>query len=173
MTSNVGADVIKRGPNLGFAFQRDETVQADAEYKEMHKTLMDQMKRTFRPEFLNRVDKVVVFRQLQKRDIRQIVDIILNEVNHRLVEHELVLESTDGARDWLGEKGYDAEFGARPLRRLIQTEIEDQLSDLVLAGEFKEGEDIVVDVDEEGKLILRHKESKDTEGEVEEAVTSV
>jgi ATP-dependent Clp protease ATP-binding subunit ClpC len=173
MTSNVGADVIKRGPNLGFAFQRDETVQADAEYKEMHKTLMDQMKRTFRPEFLNRVDKVVVFRQLQKKDIRQIVDIILNEVNHRLVEHELALEATDGARDWLGEKGYDAEFGARPLRRLIQTEIEDQLSDLVLAGEFKDGEDIVVDVDEEGKLILRHKESKDKEGEVEEAVTSV
>jgi ATP-dependent Clp protease ATP-binding subunit ClpC len=173
MTSNVGADVIKRGPNLGFAFQRDETVQADAEYKEMHKTLMEQMKRTFRPEFLNRVDKVVVFRQLQKKDIRQIVDIILNEVNRRLVEHELVLEATDGARDWLGEKGYDAEFGARPLRRLIQTEIEDQLSDLVLAGEFMDGEDIVVDVDEEGKLILRHKESKDSQGEVEEAVTSV
>jgi ATP-dependent Clp protease ATP-binding subunit ClpC len=173
MTSNVGADVIKRGPNLGFAFQRDETVQADAEYKEMHKTLMDQMKRTFRPEFLNRVDKVVVFRQLQKKDIRQIVDIILNEVNQRLLEHELVIEATNGARDWLGEKGYDAEFGARPLRRLIQTEIEDQLSDLVLAGEFKEGEDIVVDVDEEGKLILRHKESEDTQGEVEEAVTSV
>ena len=120
-----------------------------------------------------RVDKVVVFRQLQKRDIRQIVDIILNEVNHRLVEHELVLEATDGARDWLGEKGYDADFGARPLRRLIQTEIEDQLSDLVLAGEFKDGEDIVVDVDEEGKLILRHKENKDTQDEVEEAVTSV
>jgi ATP-dependent Clp protease ATP-binding subunit ClpC len=173
MTSNVGADVIKRGPNLGFAFQRDESVQADAEYKEMHKTLMEQMKRTFRPEFLNRVDKVIVFRQLQKADIRQIVDIILTEVNKRLVEHELVIEATKEARDWLGEHGYDAEFGARPLRRLIQTEIEDQLSDSVLAGEFKDGEDVIVDVDEEGKLILRHREAKDEAGEVEEAVTSI
>jgi ATP-dependent Clp protease ATP-binding subunit ClpC len=116
------------------------------------------------------VDKVVVFRQLQKRDIRQIVDIILAEVNRRLVEHELVLEPTDAARDWLGENGYDAEFGARPLRRLIQTEIEDQLSDLVLAGEFKDGEDIIVDA-EDGKLILRHKEGNEETDEVEEPVT--
>ena len=172
MTSNVGAEDIKRGPNLGFAFQRDETVAADAEYKEMQKTLMEKMKRVFRPEFLNRVDKVVVFRQLQKRDIRQIVDIILAEVNRRLVEHELVLEPTDAARDWLGEHGYDAEFGARPLRRLIQTEIEDQLSDLVLAGEFKDGEDIIVDA-EDGKLVLRHKESSEETDEVEEPVTPV
>ena len=97
------------------------------------------LKRTFRPEFLNRVDNVVVFRQLQKQDIRQIVDIILGEVNERLVEHELVLASTDAARDWLGEHGYDPEFGARPLRRLIQTEVEDLLSDAVLAGTFKHG----------------------------------
>lgn len=172
MTSNVGADVIKRGPNLGFAFQRDESVEADAEHKEMRKTLMEQMKRTFRPEFLNRVDNVVVFRTLQRADIRQIVDIILTEVNERLVEHELVLEATDEARDWLGEHGYDAEFGARPLRRLIQTEIEDQLSDSVLAGEFRDGEEIIVDA-EDGKLILRQRESSGEPDEIEEVVTSV
>ncbi len=170
MTSNVGADVIRRGPNLGFAFQRDESVEAEAEYKEMHKTLTEQLKRTFRPEFLNRVDNVVVFRQLQKQDIRQIVDIILVEVNERLVEHELMLEATDAARDWLGEHGYDPEFGARPLRRLIQTSVEDQLSDSVLAGKFVDGETILIDV-EDNAIVLRHKDSSGEQDEVEEAIT--
>jgi ATP-dependent Clp protease ATP-binding subunit ClpC len=114
----------------------------------------------------------VVFRTLQRADIRQIVDIILTEVNERLVEHDLVLEATGEARDWLGEHGYDAEFGARPLRRLIQTEIEDQLSDSVLAGEFQDGEEIIIDA-EDGKLILRHRESSGEPDEIEEAVTSV
>ena len=109
----------------------------------------------------------------RRSDIRQIVDIILIEVNERLLEHELVLEATDQRGTGLGEHGYDAEFGARPLRRLIQTEIEDQLSDSVLSGEFKHGEDIVVDVNEEGKLILRHKENSAEADEVEEPVTSV
>ena len=86
------------------------------------------------------------------------------------VEHELVLEATDAARDWLGEHGYDAEFGARPLRRLIQTEVEDQLSDSVLSGTFQDGEEILIDV-EEDQLILRHKEGSDEQDEVEEAIT--
>ncbi len=158
MTSNVGADTIKHGPNLGFAFQRDEADEEEAKYKEMHKTLMGQLKRSFRPEFLNRVDNIVVFRQLQKEDIRQIVDIILDEVNERLVEHELVLDATNEALDWLGEHGYDAEFGARPLRRLIQTSVEDLLSDAVLAGKFEPGDTIQVDV-EDDKIILLPDES--------------
>ena len=172
MTSNVGADTIKHGPNLGFAFQRDDAVEAEAKYNEMHKTLMEQLKRSFRPEFLNRVDSIVVFRQLQKEDIRHIVDIILGEVNERLDEHELVLESTDAARNWLGEHGYDAEFGARPLRRLIQTEVEDLLSDAVLAGRFGPGETVLVDV-EEDKIILRHSEDIPDEEVVEEALPAV
>ena len=97
------------------------------------------------------------------------VDIILQEVNERLVEHELKLEATDAARDWLGEHGYDAEFGARPLRRLIQTSVEDQLSDSVLSGEFAHGESVLVDV-EDDKLILRHRDSSDEPGSVEEEV---
>ncbi len=167
MTSNVGADTIKHGPNLGFAFQRDDAIEAEAKYKEMHKTLMDQFKRSFRPEFLNRVDNIVVFRQLHREDIRQIVDIILDEVNERLVEHELLIDATDEALDWLGEHGYDAEFGARPLRRLIQTEVEDLLSDAVLAGRFEAGDEIQVDV-EDDKIILRDVEK--TEEVVEEAL---
>ena len=172
MTSNVGADTIKHGPNLGFAFQRDDAIEAEAKYKEMHKSLTEQLKRSFRPEFLNRVDNIVVFRQLQKEDIRFIVDIILTEVNERLDDHELLLEATGSARDWLGDHGYDAEFGARPLRRLIQTEVEDLLSDAVLAGRFGQGQTVIVDI-EEDKIILRHKEDTPDEEAVEEALPAV
>ncbi len=169
MTSNVGADTIKRGPNLGFAFQRDETVAEEENYREMQKKLMDELKRNFRPEFINRVDSIVVFRQLTQADIRQIVDIILREVNERLIDYELMLEVTNEARDWLGEKGYDPEFGARPLRRVIQTEVEDRLSDSVLAGTFKHGETVVVDFDKEaGTIVLRHAEA--TEKQTDEAL---
>ncbi len=157
MTSNVGADTIRRGPNLGFAFQRDDAVVSQEQHKEMRKTLMDELKRKFRPEFINRVDNIVVFRQLAKENIRQIVDIILTEVNERLVEHELTISATDAARDWLGEHGYDAEFGARPLRRLIQTEIEDRLSDAVLAGRFAINDVVCIDV-EEDVIVLKQEE---------------
>jgi len=155
MTSNVGADTIRRGPNLGFAFQRDDAVVSQEQHKEMRKTLMDELKRKFRPEFINRVDSIIVFRQLSKEDIRKIVDIILEEVNQRLVDHDLTITATDVARDWLGEHGYDAEFGARPLRRLIQTEVEDRLSDAVLAGRFSADDVVTIDV-EEDSIVLKH-----------------
>jgi ATP-dependent Clp protease ATP-binding subunit ClpC len=154
MTSNVGAETIKRCPNLGFAFQQDETIEEERAHGEMRKTLLDQLKRVFRPEFVNRVDSIIVFRQLTQGDIRQIVDIILGEVNSRLDEHELTLEATGDAKDWLGKHGYDSEFGARPLRRLIQVEIEDRLSDAVLSGRFQPGDTVLVDVEDEG-IILR------------------
>jgi ATP-dependent Clp protease ATP-binding subunit ClpC len=154
MTSNVGAETIKRGPNLGFAFQQDETIEEERAHGEMRKTLLEQLKRVFRPEFVNRVDSIIVFRQLTQGDIRQIVDIILNEVNDRLDDHELTLDATGDAKDWLGKHGYDSEFGARPLRRLIQVEIEDRLSDAVLSGRFQPGDTVLVDV-EDDSLILR------------------
>lgn len=154
MTSNVGADTIKHGPNLGFTFRQDEAVKEKQQYAEMRKALMDQLKRQFRPEFINRVDSIVVFRQLSQADIRQIVDIILTEVNNRLVDHDLAIKTTDAAKEWLGEHGYDAEFGARPLRRLIQTEIEDRLSDAVLSGKFRKGETVLIDT-EEDEIVLR------------------
>ncbi|VAW30525.1 ATP-dependent Clp protease, ATP-binding subunit ClpC [hydrothermal vent metagenome] len=159
MTSNVGADTIRRGPNLGFTFQRDDAVVAEEQYGEMRKTLLDELKRQFRPEFINRVDSIVVFRQLSKENIRNIVNIILEEVNERLVEHELTLSVTEVAKDWLGEHGYDAEFGARPLRRLIQTEIEDRLSDAVLSGQFVSEAIVVIDV-EDDEIVLKHEEEQ-------------
>jgi ATP-dependent Clp protease ATP-binding subunit ClpC len=171
MTSNVGADTIKRGPNLGFSFQQDEHVEQKTQHADMQKTLMDELKRQFRPEFINRVDSIVVFRQLSQADIREIVDFILNEVNERLEDHELMIEATDAARNWLGEHGYDPEFGARPLRRLIQTEVEDKLSDAVLSGKFKSGDIVMVDIEGEGEdevIVLHHREP--TEESVEEAL---
>jgi ATP-dependent Clp protease ATP-binding subunit ClpC len=154
MTSNVGAETIKKGPNLGFSFQRDMSVEEEEAYGDMHKVLIDQLKRTFRPEFINRVDSIIVFRQLNQQDIRKIVDIIIEEVNERLVEHELSLAASDAAKDWLMENGYDREFGARPLRRLIQSSVEDKLSDAVLAGKFGPGDHILIDA-EEDEIILK------------------
>jgi ATP-dependent Clp protease ATP-binding subunit ClpC len=157
MTSNVGADTIKFGPNLGFSFRRDDLTAEEEKYADMHKTLMEQLKKEFRPEFINRVDSIVVFRQLSKENIRRIVDIILGEVNERLVDHELHIEATDAARDWLAEHGYDGEFGARPLRRLIQTAVEDKLSDAVLSGEFSQSKIALIDV-EEDQIVLKKKD---------------
>jgi ATP-dependent Clp protease ATP-binding subunit ClpC len=170
MTSNVGADTIQRGPNLGFAFQRDETVEEEEAYSEMHKTLTEQLKRTFRPEFMNRVDSIIVFRQLTQADIRQIVDIILVEVNDRLVDHSLTLEVTDAAKDWLVENGYDREFGARPLRRMVQSALEDRLSDAVLSGRFSEGDIVEASVVEDEivlNLLPDHKDDNLEEAEEE------
>ncbi len=167
MTSNVGASTIKHGPNLGFDFQVPDS--AEAEHREMRKSLMDELKRAFRPEFINRVDNIVVFRQLQQQDIRAIVDIIIEEVNLRLVEHELHISATVEAKDWLAEHGYDAEFGARPLRRLIQVEVEDLLSDAVLSGRFEAGDSILVDV-EDDEVVLKEQDTNKESGEVEEEV---
>ncbi len=166
LTSNVGADMIKKGGGLGFNFKQDAAVLVEENYRDMQKKLMEQLKRHFRPEFLNRLDSVIVFRQLQPEDIRQIVDIQIADVNERMDERFLMLEATDTAKDWLARHGYDAEYGARPLRRLIQQTVEDKLSDAVLAGEFSEGETVIVDVDPgtgtgDGEIILRHATPED------------
>ena len=155
LTSNVGADMIKKGGGLGFNFKQDAAVLVEENYRDMQKKLMEQLKRHFRPEFLNRLDSVIVFRQLQPEDLRQIVDIQIGDVNERMDERFLMLEATDAAKDWLAKHGYDAEYGARPLRRLIQQTVEDKLSDAVLAGEFEEGETVVIDM-ENDEIVLRH-----------------
>jgi ATP-dependent Clp protease ATP-binding subunit ClpC len=132
----------------------------------MHKSLTEQLKRTFRPEFMNRVDSIIVFRQLTQTDIRQIVDIILVEVNDRLDNHGLTLTVTPAGKDWLVEHGYDREFGARPLRRLVQSALEDRLSDAVLSGRFSEGD--VIEADEaDGEIVLTLLERGESEEEVE------
>ncbi len=137
MTSNIGAELIRKGTTLGFASRRDEAKTREQTYDRMKENLLNELKKAFRPEFLNRVDGVVVFHSLTKEQIRQIVDLMLVSVSQQLSEKEIKLEVTDAAKDFLGEKGYDEVFGARPLRRVIQNLVEDKLSEAVLRSEFK------------------------------------
>lgn len=149
MTSNVGAELLTREMSLGFAVHRDEAKTAEEEYQKMKEKVLDQLKKTFRPEFLNRVDATVVFRALTREQIKQIVELMLGEVQERLRHQEIKLETTEEAKGLLAKEGYDPHFGARPLRRLIQQRVEDPLSEGMLAGEFQPGDTVVVDVVEE------------------------
>jgi ATP-dependent Clp protease ATP-binding subunit ClpC len=160
MTSNVGADMIKRQTSLGFNLQRDEEMEEKLAYEEMRKKLIDSLKRVFRPEFINRLDSVVVFRALSREDIRQIVSLELAKVATRLEEHDIILLPESDAIDWLAQRGYDPEMGARPLRRVIQQQVEDRLSDMLLSGEFEDGDSIVVALGDD-EITLRRKEDGD------------
>ncbi len=157
MTTNVGAEEIKKQTSLGFQLKRDEKTEERQSYEEMRKKLTESLKKVFRPEFINRLDSVIVFRSLNKDDIRQIVSLELNKVTERLAEHEVKLTATEAALDLLAESGFDVEMGARPLRRVIQQKVEDPLSDALLAGIFCEGCTVLVDVTE-GEVVLRRQE---------------
>ncbi len=154
MTSNVGAEMIKRQTSLGFAVKRDEDVEEKIAYADMQKKLNEALKRVFRPEFLNRVDGTIVFRALTKAEISQIVDLEVSKVSKRIVDHAITLELTPEARDLLAELGYDPDMGARPLRRVIQAKIEDALSDGLLSGTFKDGETVLIAADEK-EIVLK------------------
>jgi len=147
MTSNIGADMIKRQTSLGFQFKKDEEVEEQMAYEEMRKKLLESLKRVFRPEFVNRLDAVIVFRSLNKEDIKKIVELELRKVSQRLEEHNIVLNSTPASLELLANLGYDPDMGARPLRRVIQQKVEDVLSDALLAGEFEDGDTILVDAE--------------------------
>ncbi len=149
MTSNVGSDLIRRESAIGFSTVNDEDASEKQRYEKMKDKVLQEMKRVFRPEFLNRVDTTLVFHPLSRAHIRSIVDMMLNEVDSRIKEKEVLLDVTEGARDWLGEKGYDPVFGARPLRRVIQERLEDSLSEALLRGDFKAGDTIRVDLSKE------------------------
>ena len=154
MTSNVGAELIKPNSGLGFNTQLDSD-KLDAEaYEDMSRNVTDQLQRLFRPEFLNRVDATVIFRSLSREEIRQIVDLELNKVRERLLEHAITLEATDAGIEWLSDNGYNPEFGARPLRRLIQNEVEDGLSDGILSGKFGLASVVRIEVDDDGNLAM-------------------
>ena len=154
MTSNVGAELIKRDMTLGFAAHVGGEGKQQMEYGKMKKQVLDKMKEKFRPEFLNRIDDTVVFHALSKEHIRQIVDLMLNQVVASLAEKNITLQVTDEARDFIGNKGYDPVFGARPLRRTIQNLVEDPLSEALLRGEFLPGDTVVVDCAEE-RIVMR------------------
>jgi ATP-dependent Clp protease ATP-binding subunit ClpC len=154
MTSNVGSDLIRRETTLGFASKTEDSKTVEQQYEKMKEKVLNELKNTFRPEFLNRIDSTVVFHALSKEDIRKIVELMLSDVDKQLSFKGMSLEVKDAAKDWLGERGYDQVFGARPLRRLIQNEVEDRLSEAVLDGRFQAGDTIVVDCEEDA-IVLR------------------
>ena len=144
MTSNAGAELIRRETGLGF--HKSESQQcAQEQYDKMKDKVLQEMKKLFRPEFLNRIDASVVFRALGREQIRQIVDLMLSRTQKQLTEQRLVMDATEGAKDLLMEKGFDAVFGARPMRRAIQNLIEDPLAEGLLHGRFQPGDVVLVD----------------------------
>ena len=168
MTSNLGAELIMHQTELGFATKRDEGQEERLAYQEMHKKLTDALRKEFRPEFINRVDSIIVFHALTMDQIKQIVDLELAKVATRLEAYSITLQASEAARVLLAELGYDPEMGARPLRRVIQSKVEDRLSDALLTGEFADGDSISVDV-ADGELVLKPGERA---GEQEPAVAA-
>jgi ATP-dependent Clp protease ATP-binding subunit ClpC len=159
MTSNIGAELIQNNVSIGFELAQDEEGTRKRDYEEMRRKLLKALKNTFRPEFINRVDSVVVFHSLSKDNIRDIVTLELDKVRERLGEKNLQLEITQEGVDLLVLLGYNPEMGARPLRRVIQEKIENPLSDAVLSGKFTSGDIVLVNAspaedDEEGEIIL-------------------
>ncbi|MCM8796594.1 MAG: ATP-dependent Clp protease ATP-binding subunit [Candidatus Omnitrophica bacterium] len=139
MTSNVGAELIRKSGSLGFKAQKEEIT-----YQEMKEKLLEEVKRTFKPEFLNRIDDIIVFRQLGREDLERIIDIEVSFVSARLAEQKITLEVTKEAKEFLIEKGFDPVFGARPLKRTIQRFLEDPLAGEIISKRFKEGSTIKV-----------------------------
>ncbi|HNR97229.1 MAG TPA: ATP-dependent Clp protease ATP-binding subunit [Anaerolineae bacterium] len=157
MTSNVGVELLARETAIGFAVKVDDAKSAETAHDRMRDKLLGELKRTFRPEFLNRVDNVVVFHALSEEHIRMIVDIVVRQVGDRIREQGLALELTVNARDVLAKEGYSPQYGARPLRRTIEQRIEDPLCEGLLSGSFKAGDTVVVDA-EGDQVVLRVRE---------------
>ena len=145
MTSNLGSDLIKDDSSLGFSNSSPEKVNDD-KYSKMKTKVLDEVKRFFKPEFLNRIDDVQVFHPLAKNNILEIVDLLLNELQSRVLDNGYVLQVSDSVRNYLVENGYDPKFGARPLRRLIQDEIENILSEEFLKDSYKPGDIIELSI---------------------------
>jgi ATP-dependent Clp protease ATP-binding subunit ClpC len=164
MTSNLGTEFVTKGGSLGF-LKSDDQGDREAEGK-IEKALRD----TFRPEFLNRIDEIIIFSPLSMDQMREIVSLQMEEIQGRLREHGLKVELTDAARAWLAEEGYDPAFGARPLRRALQKYVESPLSIRLLKGEYEEGDTVIVDLDEEDNSIIFQRPSTNAPIEIEEEV---
>jgi ATP-dependent Clp protease ATP-binding subunit ClpC len=148
MTSNVGASDVQRTGALGFSGNKE------AEYDKMCDKYMDALKEKFRPEFLNRIDDIIIFKKLTKDDTSHIANILLKSLNKRLALKDIKMEITEEAMDLLTSKGYDETYGARPLKRVIQRSIEDKLSEEILRGNLKEGGTLVIDA-EDGNFVFK------------------
>jgi len=146
MTSNAGVELIKREASIGFATQKDQAKARKQSYESIKEKVMGEVKKTFRPEFLNRLDEIIVFHELTEEQLRSIVDLMVKDLQKRLAERKLEIEVSDGAKSWLAKEGYDPIYGARPLRRAIERHVENPLSTKLLRGEFSPGDTIVVDL---------------------------
>ena len=153
MTSNIGSDLIRQDRSIGFSARNESDSKSEEKYNRMRDNVMDEVKRFFRPEFLNRIDGSVVFHQLSREHMTTIVGLMLNEVVSSLIEKGIDLEVSDDAKDWLCDKGFDPVFGARPLRRVIQDNLEDKLSDAILAGELGPADTAVVEVEDDDIVV--------------------
>ena len=168
MTSNVGASMITTTSRLGFSTSDDESKD---KYEKLKETVSEEMKKAFRPEFLNRIDETIVFAHLSQEEIRQIVDLMLKDLFKRLAERELSVEVTDEVKDHLAKNGYSEAYGARPLRRLIQRKIEDMLAEEILSGKYAPGDTIVIKlVDDKIAFEKKQKQAKKEQNETSEVV---
>lgn len=153
MTSNVGADQIKRNSTLGFTAAQD----GGRDYQNMKDKVLAELKKSFRPEFLNRIDETIVFHPLEEKHIAQIVTLMADELRKRLKEQEIQFELTEAAASFLAKEGFDPQYGARPLRRAIQKHIEDRLSEELLIGKISKGHSLVID-EKDGELVVSTKD---------------
>ncbi len=170
MTSNAGVELIRRESAIGFAIRREDVKARQASYEDMKDKVMTEVRKTFRPEFLNRLDEIIVFHELNEEQLRQVIDLLSKDLQKRLSEKKLGMEITEKAKSWLAKAGYDPVYGARPLRRALEKYVENPLSIKVLSGEFKEGDTVQVDLAEDeltfkvkGKSAVRN-QSKEKKG---------
>ncbi|MBL7124999.1 MAG: AAA family ATPase [Dehalococcoidales bacterium] len=150
MTSNVGVEFIKRDMTIGFAARKEEAKTQKQAYDTMKEKVLAEMKKTFRPEFINRIDEIIVFHQLTEEQLRSIVDLLVKDLQGRLADRKLNIKLSDKAKSWLAKEGYDPVYGARPLRRAIERYVENPLSTKLLCGEFSEGDTVMVDLGDDG-----------------------
>ncbi|OLN23131.1 ATP-dependent Clp protease ATP-binding subunit ClpC [Domibacillus antri] len=150
MTSNVGAQSLQKNKYVGFNIQ-----DSAQDHKDMKGKVMDELKRAFRPEFLNRIDEIIVFHALEKKHLKEIVTLMADQLTSRLKEQDIMVELTDKAKEKIADEGYDPEYGARPLRRALQKQVEDRLSEELLKGNVLTGQQVTVDVDEKGEFTVR------------------
>ncbi|RIW30017.1 ATP-dependent Clp protease ATP-binding subunit [Bacillus salacetis] len=156
MTSNVGAESLKKNKYVGFNIQDGEQ-----DYKDMKGKVMEELKRAFRPEFLNRIDEIIVFHSLEKEHLKEIVTLMSDQLTNRLKEQDISLALTDAAKEKIADEGFDPEYGARPLRRAIQKHIEDRLSEELLKGTVLTGQQVLIDV-EDNEFTVKMKETSNT-----------
>jgi ATP-dependent Clp protease ATP-binding subunit ClpC len=150
MTSNIGSKVIEKGGG-GIGFEVSDN-REDSRYDRIRNKVNEDLKQYFRPEFLNRLDEIIVFRQLTKDEVKQIADIMLREVSMRLLDQGIGLEVTERFKDRLVQEGYDPSYGARPLRRVIMRLLEDSLAEAMLSGQITDGDTAVIDVNDDGQV---------------------